>query len=78
MIKINYYQIRNGYNYTSTPFEHEIPCEKEFYWDGKGMKPDYVIAVEDKMKQITEKIAKENKKKPEDIFFIFTDTLKNG
>ena len=78
MIKITSYQIRNGYNYPNIIFEHIIECDKEFYWDGKGRKPDYIIKVENEMKQLAEKIAKENNKKSEDIFFVFIDTLNNG
>jgi hypothetical protein len=80
MIKITHYQIRNGTTYPTTPFECEIPCDKVFYWDDKGRKPEHITFVENELKNLAEKIAKENSsekgiKKPEDIFFVYIDTL---
>ena len=83
MIKITHYQIRNGSTYPTTPFNHEIPCDKEFYWDGKGRKPEYITSVENELKLLSEKIAiersneKDGIKSAEDIFFVYIDTLKN-
>ena len=82
MIKITHYQIRSGSTYPTTPFNHEIPCDKEFYWNGKGKKPEYIAIIEHELNILAEKIAKENStekkiKKSEDVFFVYIDTLKS-